>query len=75
MNMPYMFVTLDVSRLSGWLNADAACRVTAELMEGDMRGREGVRVEAVGAACTEDPTGLGAMARVGGAPQTFCPCP
>ena len=26
-NMPYMFVTLDVSKLSGWLNADADCRV------------------------------------------------
>ena len=27
LNMPYMFVTLDVSKLSGWLNADADCRV------------------------------------------------
>ena len=26
-NMPYMFVTLEVSKLSGWLNADASCRV------------------------------------------------
>ena len=26
-NMPYMIVTLDVSKLSGWLNADARCRV------------------------------------------------
>ena len=25
--MPSMFVTLDVSRLSGWLNAVAPCRV------------------------------------------------
>ena len=25
-NMPYMFVTLEVSKLSGWLNADADCR-------------------------------------------------
>ena len=24
--MAYMFVTLDVSKLSGWLNADASCR-------------------------------------------------
>ena len=23
MNMPYMLLTLDVSKLSGWLNADA----------------------------------------------------
>ena len=26
-NMPRMSVTLDVSKLSGWLNADAPCRV------------------------------------------------
>ena len=26
-NMARMVVTLDVSKLSGWLNADAACRV------------------------------------------------
>eukprot|EP00964_Phaeocystis_antarctica_P086460 scaffold54754_cov65-Phaeocystis_antarctica.AAC.2 len=26
-NMPYMVVTLDVSKLSGWLNADVPCRV------------------------------------------------
>ena len=26
-NMRRMFVTLDVSKLSGWLNADACCRV------------------------------------------------
>ena len=27
MNMRLMFVTLDVSKLSGWLNAFASCRV------------------------------------------------
>ena len=27
-NMACMFVTLDVSKLSGWLNAVADCRVT-----------------------------------------------
>ena len=26
-NMPDMVMTLDVSKLSGWLNADAHCRV------------------------------------------------
>eukprot|EP00964_Phaeocystis_antarctica_P031104 scaffold17599_cov43-Phaeocystis_antarctica.AAC.3 len=31
-----MFVTLDVSKLSGWLNADAYCRVGRR--EYDMRG-------------------------------------
>ena len=29
-NMPPMSVTLDVSRLSGWLNADTSCRVERE---------------------------------------------
>ena len=29
-NMARMSVTLDVSRLSGWLNADAYCRVKKE---------------------------------------------
>ena len=29
-NMPYMVMTLDVLRLSGWLNADAYCRVETE---------------------------------------------
>ena len=29
-NMPCMVVTLDVSKLSGWLNADADCRVERE---------------------------------------------
>ena len=29
-NMDHIAVTLDVSRLSGWLNADAICRVQKE---------------------------------------------
>ena len=40
-----MYVTLDVSRLSGWLNADAPCGDhKRRLTEGDARGgrREGV---------------------------------
>ena len=37
-NMLFMSVTLDVSKLSGWLNADAPCRVEREASEeGDMR--------------------------------------
>ena len=42
-----MFVTLDVSKLSGWLNADALCRVErrehvmqGEAATGVMRARE-----------------------------------
>ena len=27
LNMPYMLLTLDVSKLSGWLKAGAPCRV------------------------------------------------
>ena len=27
-NMAYMVVTLDVSKLNGWLNTNAPCRVT-----------------------------------------------
>ena len=29
-NMPLVLMTLEVSRLSGWLNADAPCRVEKE---------------------------------------------
>ena len=45
--MPSMAVTLDVSRLSGWLNADAPCRVKRRAYDAgrEMRAR---RREAVG---------------------------
>ena len=33
-NMPDMLMTLDVLRLSDWLNADAPCRVKRESTEG-----------------------------------------
>ena len=33
-NIRCMLVTLDVSKLSGWLNADAPCRVKRESTEG-----------------------------------------
>ena len=44
-NMPLMSVTLAVSKRSGWLNADASCRVMRRAYEaGGMRAgrREGV---------------------------------
>ena len=44
-NMRYMVVTLDVSKLSGWLNAAAFCRVERRVYDaerGVVRGREGV---------------------------------
>eukprot|EP00964_Phaeocystis_antarctica_P156658 scaffold126464_cov39-Phaeocystis_antarctica.AAC.2 len=43
--MAYMIVTLDVSKLSGWLNADAHCRVERRAYDagrGVGRGREGM---------------------------------
>ena len=40
-NMYCMLVTLDMSRLSGWLNTVANCRVQREAYhEGDMEGQE-----------------------------------
>ena len=38
LNMPYMLVTLEVSKLSGWLKADAYCRVEGRAHA--MRGGE-----------------------------------
>ena len=55
-----MLVTLDVSKLSGWLNAHADCPVTPRHVEGDMGGwgvRGRVAAVAVLAACTEELTG------------------
>ena len=67
--MARMVVTLDVSKLSGWLNADAPCRVTQTHVEGGTLGdRDGRawRVVAVHAVCTEGPSGdWGHMARGG----------
>ena len=43
--MPNMLVTLDVSKLSGWFNTDACCRVTPRLAWRATQGgerREGV---------------------------------
>ena len=43
-NIHRMSVTLDVSKLSGWLNADAICRVKREAQRDEVRAgsREGV---------------------------------
>ena len=53
-NMFCMVVTLDVSKLSGWLNADAPCRVerrACNVGRGAARERQGVRVAATQSAC------------------------
>eukprot|EP00964_Phaeocystis_antarctica_P050417 scaffold29284_cov63-Phaeocystis_antarctica.AAC.2 len=53
--MPYMVVTLDVSMLSGWLNAAAFCRVETRGVRCGARCGPGGRAWAGGsarAACT-----------------------
>jgi hypothetical protein len=76
-NMPLIFVTLDVSRCSGWLKADAPCRFTTGLsgqgIPGD-RGYQGIVAGGHGgcagarSVCTEDPDWtLGGTAREGAA--------
>ena len=47
LNMDCMFVTLDVSKLSGWLNADAICRVERRACDARGEVRPGRR-EALG---------------------------
>ena len=70
-NMKLMVVTLDVSRLSGWLNADAPCRVAPRHVGGDTGGLGGARARgggvAVHAACTEDRLDTGHGTRKGSA--------
>ena len=52
-----MVVTLDVSKLSGWLNADADCRGERESIKRAANGgtgrREGVGAAAAQAACRQ----------------------
>ena len=47
--MQYMFVTLDVSKLSDWLNADARCRESkgGRTMRGEGVAREARRRRAI----------------------------
>jgi hypothetical protein len=40
-NIWYMFVTLDVSQLSGWLNADACCQVERKSIKKAVKGGPG----------------------------------
>ena len=51
-NMACMLVTLDVSKLSGWLNADANCRVERRACDVRPGRREGVGFAAMQSACT-----------------------
>ena len=57
-----MLVTLDVSKLSGWLKAEAYCRVAQGHVEGDtggweVRGGAAVVWRCTQRARTEEPTG------------------
>ena len=66
-NMEYMSVTLDVSRLSGWLNADAPCRVKtrAHAMQARCGPREATgRWEGVEAAVAQAARRVGRDSRV-----------
>ena len=36
--MPYMVVTLEVSKFSGWLNDEADCRVRSSARRGEAKG-------------------------------------
>ena len=56
-NMPPMFVTLVVSKLSSWLKADAACRVGMDAMtRGEVRARRRERrgARAAQAVCRQE---------------------
>ena len=54
MNMLLMPVTLDVSKLSGWLNPDAACRVERRACD----ARRGAAREGEGAVGGGDAIGM-----------------
>ena len=72
-NIPFMLVTLDVSKLSGWLKANAACRakgryatrgeVCADWKVGELKGVGQRRAQAPRTLRTHDYEGLGGRAR------------
>ena len=78
-NMRLMVVTLDVSRLSGWLNVDADCRIASRHVEGDTGGgrREGAWGWCAGACSVHGGTEsiLGRHTQGGFAPETCHSCP
>ena len=81
-NMKPMSVTLDVSKLSGWLNTDANCRVEtracdAERGVGREAGGRGPAAARERHARREGPAlkAEGAIGHARSAPQTFRSCP
>ena len=76
--MSCMFLTLDVSKLSGWLNAYAACRESkgGHMMGSEMRAR---RREAAGATACKQRAGEGSTVEWEQGPgrsarRTCCTC-
>eukprot|EP00964_Phaeocystis_antarctica_P083861 scaffold52794_cov50-Phaeocystis_antarctica.AAC.2 len=81
-NMLRMSVTLDVSKLSGWLNADAYCRVESRAYDagrGVGRGREGIgrrqRTSGMHAGRGPGCEGWGAIGHARSARRTWRTCP
>ena len=79
--MPLMSVTLDVSKLSDWLNALADCRVESRVYDAE-RGADRGR-ERHGPAAAHEPHAWGespavkaggAIGHVRSAPRTCSPC-
>ena len=72
-NMPFMSVTLEVSKLSGWLKASALCRVqkgasdrgTTRVAHGDVAQREG-RISTARSVRVWPSSGVGAEEPAGG---------
>jgi hypothetical protein len=75
-NMRRMFVTLDVSQLSGWLNAVAYCRIEKEATcDAGPPGRRGGAVGQRGGASGMHGARLRAVLGSGHARRTCRPCP
>jgi len=83
LNMPYMLVTLEVSKLSGWLKAVAYCRVEGRACDAGGRGVRAGRREGLcrcGGGTQEARTGMarlkawGPRARAESAPRTCSAC-
>ena len=76
-NMPFMFVTLVVSKLSSWLKADAACRVGMDAMtRGEVRARRRERrgARAAQAVCRQETNWESGAWHARGAPETCFAC-
>ena len=62
LNMLLMSVTLDVLRLSGWLNADAPCSVEGRIVD------QRIQRQGYGKACSRSSRGVSGWVEVSGMP-------